>query len=329
MLVTLLRRAGFDADACIEMCGGIAKLERDELSRAFGRIEPRNRFPNLGSHPALLSLPVSVLTIDECGRSEPQSTARQPVFSLGAVAFDEEDIDNYRAEANILKNRFFGTTAITLHEPGVRNHDGIYWFDGDTQRQRAFDEELGALIRRSKFVGFGAAVRKDAFHRDFAEQGTDPYLPTDVYSLAITLLMERYVDFLAMSGRKRPGRVIFESQGPKEDALHQLEYARLLVEGTQWVPESAFRNWVEPGVRFCPKQGSDPGELADLLARDVYEWAKSGCQDSPKWWAEFSPKTYLRGDGAMGKFGVKVFPDSDIRERVEEHRHWVSSRTGN
>ena len=26
----------------------------------------------------------------------------------------------------------------------------------------------------------------------------------------------------------------------------------------------------------------------------------------------------------MGKFGVKVFPDSDIREHVEAHRDWCS-----
>lgn len=138
------------------------------------------------------------------------------------------------------------------------------------------------------------------------------------------LVMERYIDYLSMSSRRRRGRVIFESQGPREDALHQLEYARLLVDGTQWVREGAFRNWLEPGVNFRPKRGSDPGELADFLARDLYEWARSNCQGSPKWWQNFSRKIYLRGDGALGKFGVKVFPDSDIRENVEDHRRQVA-----
>ena len=61
-------------------------------------------------------------------------------------------------------------------------------------------------------------------------------------------------------------------------------------------------------MHFQPKRGSDPTELADLLARDLYEWVRSGCQEPPKWWDRFRNKIYCRGDGALGKFGVKVFP---------------------
>jgi hypothetical protein len=99
-----------------------------------------------------------------------------------------------------------------------------------------------------------------------------------------------------------------------------LEYARLLIEGSQWVPDSAFRGWLEAGLRFQPKCGSDPMEIADMFARDLYEWIRDGCQTKPKRWDLFSRKTYCRDDGAMGKFGVKIFPDSDIRAKVEEHR---------
>jgi hypothetical protein len=61
-------------------------------------------------------------------------------------------------------------------------------------------------------------------------------------------------------------------------------------------------------------------ELADMLARDLYEWVDSDCTAVPKWWRLFNRKVYCREDGRMGKFGIKVFPDSDIRERIEEHR---------
>lgn len=105
-----------------------------------------------------------------------------------------------------------------------------------------------------------------------------------------------------------------------EDAFHQLEYARTLLEGSQWVPDSAFRNWLEPGLQFTPKQGSDPTELADMLSREIYEWIRSGCAVAPLRWNLFSRRIYCRGDGQMGKFGVKVFPDSDIRDRIEAHR---------
>ena len=176
------------------------------------------------------------------------------------------------------------------------------------------------MIEETPFVAFGAGIRKEAFAKEFVASGIDPYLSTDVYAVAILMLIERYIDFLATQSVRRLGRVIFESQGTVEDATHQLEYARLLLDGSQWVPDSAFRGWLEAGLRFEPKRGSDQMELADMFARDLYEWIRDGCETTPKWWNLFSKKIYCRDDGTMGKFGVKVFPDSDIREKIEKHR---------
>ena len=38
------------------------------------------------------------------------------------------------------------------------------------------------------------------------------------------------------------------------------------------------------------------------------------------WWSEIAHKVYWRGDGMMGTFGIKVFPDTDIRDQIEAHR---------
>jgi hypothetical protein len=323
LLAILLERAQLSVDECQALCRDLATKERIEWQRADGHIEPRTRFPTLGSHPLLLDLPLNVLSIDECGIPHPGSSSRQPVFTLAGIAFDVEDIDNYRAAADELKLDFFGTTAFTFHEPDLRNHVGPYYFGGNVKRQKQFDDRMAGLITTTRFVAFGAAVRKDAFRDLFIETGADPYLPVEVYCLAITLLMERYIDFLAMSGNRRRGRVIFESQGPAEDALHQRDYANLLVNGTQWVGERSFQQWLEPGVTFRFKRGSDPTELSDLFARDLYEWANSECAAIPKWWSLFSRKIFARDDGQKGKFGVKLFPDEGVRERVEAHRQEV------
>ena len=116
------------------------------------------------------------------------------------------------------------------------------------------------------------------------------------------------------------GRVTFESIGPREDALHQLEFARILIEGSQWIPDKAFRNYLETGLRFSPKQGSSPLELSDMFCRDLYEWVRGDCVTTPERWQLFNRKIYCRGDGMRGKFGVKVFPDADLRDLIEEHR---------
>ena len=58
-----------------------------------------------------------------------------------------------------------------------------------------------------------------------------------------------------------------------------------------------------------------------MATRDVYEWVRDGCGDAiPRRWSVWQPKIYARDDGQMGKFGIKIFPDSDIRDRIEHHR---------
>lgn len=204
-----------------------------------------------------------------------------------------------------------------------------YSFNKDIKKQREFDNAIGQLIIETDFTSFGVGICKWAFQKEFVETRVDPYLPTDVYPLAITLLLERYVDFLAHHESPQLGRVTLESQGPKEDALHQMEYARALVDGSQWVPGAAFRGWLETGLRFAWKGRSHPVELADFFARDLFEWIRSDCTRTGKWWSQFCSKIYVRGDGKMGKFGVKVFPDTSIRDQILRHRLDCGAREEN
>lgn len=210
----------------------------------------------------------------------------------------------------------------------MRRGHGPWSFGGDVAKSQAFHGELDALLAETPFVVFGVGVRKDKFLTDYLRDAVDPYLPVDVYALAIQMLLERYVDFLATTqGARTLAPVTMESQGPKEDAVHQRAFANVLVEGTQWIKASAFRDWLRTGVEFVPKMGSHPMEIADMVARDLYEWVQAGCQGEPGRWGFLSTRIYLRGDGAMGKFGVKVFPDSDIRDPVEEHRARCGAQT--
>ena len=68
-------------------------------------------------------------------------------------------------------------------------------------------------------------------------------------------------------------------------------------------------------------------ELADMFSRDLFEWVRGGCGAfTPRRWDIWQTKIYARDDGMMGKFGVKVFPDSDIRDQIENHRRDVLER---
>ena len=304
----------------------VAEAEQVELQRAYGRIEPRKRFKKHSSYPLLEKRPRNVLYIDEGGRSFIDPSGKYTFFALGGVAMPEEKEDDYIVAADEIKLAFFGRTDITFHEPDMRRQEGPFRL-ADEKTRRKFDQALDELVANTECTVFGVGIRKRAFKKEFIDTGIDPYLPTDVYSVAIVILLERYIDFLAHSRPERFGRVVFEGQGAKEDAEHQLEYARTILEGSQWVPDKAFRNWLQPGLMFIPKRGSHPLELADMFCRDLYEWIRRGARGAPKRWNLFSPKIYCRGDGRMGKFGVKVFPDSDIRERIEAHRLGVCGGT--
>lgn len=322
-LEALVRRCDLDTNGrIVELVALIHERETSELMRANGHVEPRRRFPATSGNPLREKRPINLLAIDESGRSYIQPNDDTPSwFAIGAVSMSEAEAATYRRKADELKIHFFGTSEITFHEPDMRNHDSYFNFGGDTAKQEHFDRQLNDLLEQVEFTVFGVCIRKDGFRQEFIESAVDPYLPMDAYSVAIQMLLERYIDYLAMGRTDNPrGRVTFEGQGAREDAEHQHDYVDVLLNGTQWISNRSFQSFLETGVRFVPKQGSDPVEIADMMSRDLFEWVRSGCTTTPLRWNFFSKRTYRRGDRRMGKFGIKVFPDSDIRALIESHR---------
>lgn len=323
-LEILLDRAEHPKDAVSDLITELARQQQRELQKANGRIEPRTRFKSRGGHPLLKRLPVAALYIDESGTSTIPKDRGAEYFALGAISMEKEEAQRYIARADTIKLEFFGRTDFQFHDPYMRQRTQArhvdYSFSRDASKQKQFDDAIRELITSCNFMTFGVGIRKTAFRDEFIKHKIDPYLPLDVYCVAITFLLERYVDALAHADSEQMGQVRAESQGPREDAYHQMEYARLLLEGSQWVSASAFQSHLHAGMRFSPKSGSDPSELADMFARDLFEWTRGECTGKSKWWDLFSSKVYVRGDGQMGKFGIKIFPDTDIRERIESHR---------
>lgn len=332
----LLTRASIDSDLLQQLLADLKVREHNELTRSYGRLDSRRRFKYHSGNPLRLNRPVSHLFIDENGKSrpEPRNLGRR-YFSLGAIAMNDEDVDEYVQKADELKLKFFGSLKagdtdepLTFHEPFIRDGDRPYDFEGNKKKQAEFCDALNQLIEDTPFVVFGAGIRKWGFEDDFIRTGIDPYLPIDAYDTAITFVLERYVDYLATRPDQRTGRATLESIGPVEDAQHQLGATRLLLEGSQWVQPRSFRNWLEIGLRFLPKSGSHPLELADMFSRDLWEWIRDDCTGVPLRWELFSKKIYCREDGLRGKFGVKVFPDSDLRDRVLRHRENCGATVG-
>ena len=316
LLEAMLRRAGAHEDACNQLLDDMQRSARRARRQANDRIARRTRYRLGSGHPLTAGRPESVLHLDESGSSGSQPNEPESWFAIGAVAIDPADISAYESRADDIKQEFFGTTDITFHEPLMRQRKERFYFGNVREREERFDEAMRSLIHETPATYFGAGIRK----AKLTAETLDPYLPTSAYPLAITLLLERYIDFLAHSPNHPFGRLMFESIGPREDAERQAVVVDLLLHGTQWVSDGAFRGQLHPGAHYAPKRGSDVMELADIVAREVYEWTRSGCTVEPKFWDVVSPRFYARGDFSMGKFGLKIFPDRDIRDVVQAHR---------
>jgi hypothetical protein len=294
--------------------------ELTERQKSQGRIEGRGRLKARSGAPLTENRPVRHVFLDESGSSAFSTKETTPVFVLGAVSMTEKSVSDYVKECDALKQYFFGTSEITFHEPHMRRRNGPFGFGGDKDKAEAFDRSWAELLDKTQFTAFAVGIRKNRFDDLFRQAGVEPFDRSDLYVIAIMLMTERVVHHLAYEADRPMGRLTFESITPNKDAFHQLEFSRIMLEGTRYMSDADFQYWLQPGCTFMPKAQSHPLEISDLVSRETFEFVVGGCTRSPKFWEILCPKLYCHGDGMRGKFGLKVFPHVDILEDVMAHR---------
>lgn len=296
----------------------LSDLERIEVWRSegseIGLVRHKVSGPD-ASAPG--SVPVVQLFLDESGDAATGKGATD-WLGLSGIAMTSADQAAYVDAADALKRRFFGEANLTFHEPQMRHRQGRFSFEQDHAKQRAFSEALSQLADEAEFVAFGVGIRKAELVRlAEAEPEVRPF-QIDIYGVAIHLMAERFVEYLApRSKRPAQGTFVFEAQTRHEDARHQRSLIETLLGGSPGIAQPAFVRHIEPGAKFVPKQGSHPTELADMLARDIFEWLKSDCTAEPARWPIWQRKFFARDDLARGKFGLTVFPEADIRQQIK------------
>lgn len=309
------------AERVRELEADLSDLERVEAWRSEGNESSLVRHKVSGPNASAPdSVPMTQLFLDESGDAATGKGATD-WLALSGIAMNQADQSAYVETADALKRRFFGETNLTFHEPQMRYRQGKFSFEQDHVKQRAFFEALGQLVDEAEFVAFGVGIRKAELVRlAEAEPEIRPF-QIDVYGVAIHLMTEHFVEYLApRSKRPARGAFVFEAQTRPEDARHQRSLIETLLGGSPGIAQPAFVRHIEPGARFVPKQGSHPTELADMLARDIFEWLKSDCTTEPARWPIWRRKFFVRDDLAGGKFGLTVFPDADIRQQIEDDR---------
>lgn len=317
-----MRRADLD-DSVLDSASKAMVVSMNELeTKVFGRIEPR-KGSKPSPHPKTENRRRVTIYLDESGTSGDPVTV--PVFTLAGVAVDPETAGDYIRRADDVKERHFGKSNFTFHEPNMRrserdNKQGVdYSFNNNPALRMAFISDFRKLISETPFDLFGVAIRRKQYTEMFGDR-PNPYLPAGEYETAIMMLMERYARYIGDMEKRSLAKICFESIGAREDAQRQFLFADLLVHGTEFVSQKHFRSWLDCGCEFETKSGSSIAEIADLAARDLFERTRSDFLMNPPFWDILLPRFWSAGDLLRGQSGFKVFPDYDIRELVMAER---------
>ncbi len=200
-----------------------------------------------------------LLFIDESGSWQPATDSVQDDwFALGAVAMTRDATSRYEANADAIKMAFFDSPFVTLHEPEMRRREAQFNFGGNEAKRIGFEAAVNHLVSEAEFAAFAVGIRKRALADGATDLPEISHLPLLPYPLALHLLLERFVDYLAyLPGRPRAS-IIMESQQSHLDALHQLTVAETIAYGTRYVSSRGFQNFLNPGVSFVENEAPIP-----------------------------------------------------------------------
>lgn len=272
-------------------------------------IEPRQR-PRT-SKKADSERPTCYLFLDECGGHESKKVdSKFPVFCLSGLVVTEEDYTKQIAPRwNGFKARYLHSIDARIHEPSIRGKRLKYFLSRyGSSDPASFESTLHDILSETNYTLISTVIRKDEHKSTFGEMPIDMFLPLSQYHIALDFILERFVHYLHNQAGDARGIVIAERIGDKETAQLKHEYARLRLEGTQYISPSWFRYQLSDSLFFADKNDLIPGlEMTDIIARPTAEKVKDP-SSVPVRWEPIKTKFYDGTQGRPESYGLKVFP---------------------
>jgi hypothetical protein len=205
--------------------------------------------------------------VDESGDHTLQLADNDNHRYLGLLGLWFETGDPYRCfarELDALKEEIFGPhpddDPICLHRKDIVERRGIFGRLRDRELNACFERGLIDLIGRARFH-LACVVLDKLEHGDrLRRERSHPYHD------CLAALIERYACWLDFQELR--GDVMAESRGSKEDQQLQLEFRRILENGTRFLPPALFRSTLTSvKIKLKKKEHAVAGlQLADLLA---------------------------------------------------------------
>lgn len=207
------------------------------------------------------------LYIDEVGHHRDFKDAAdigQRYLSLTGIIFDLKYVnDLVFPSVEKIKSQFFHThpdSPIILHRKEIINKKPPFQALQDKKVENAFNKKMLKLFTDLYYIVITVVLDKKEFKDQYTVWHHHPYH----YCLAV--MVERFVLFLEVN--KLTGDVMCESRGGKEDKQLKESFNRLWKNGTDYVSDYKFQEYLTSSqLKVKPKQSNIAGlQLADLLA---------------------------------------------------------------
>ncbi len=235
------------------------------------------------------------LFLDE---SKPNSNF--PNFTLGGIAIKKEIYETQlKPLVNTLKKECFGSDQVILHEIDIRNKTGS--FCGITKdQQEKFFMALGELFSENDFLSvLAVSVNIDDLDELYKED-----IRSDIYYIALQLLMENFVQFL--SANDGIGTVYLETTDAVSNQRLQNLFHLLKATGTLFIKKEALQKRLST-INFAMKADNIIGlQLADFIPNSLARRALFKKQKPFSILGEIDARLYDGNVGMKDRFGFKI-----------------------
>ncbi len=243
---------------------------------------------------------MKILFLDESGDHNLTKIDDQyPVFVLGGVIVDRDNLENLNEQIDQFKKELFGTTDIILHTADItRNKNGFERLKEKTFREN-FYEKLNHLIATLDFKVVACVIKKKEHIAKYDYAAIDPYM------LGLNVLVERF--YMEIKSDEKKGLVIAEKRDWSLDHELELSWLQLKIKGTRFLKGSEIEDRISGGLILKDKKENLNGlQLADLVVSPIGRHIIG--KKTNKDFEIIEQKFRTDKDGKIGGHGLVVLP---------------------
>ena len=195
-----------------------------------------------------------------------------PIFLLCGCLISEVSLKELQNEIRKFKVKYFNSENVILH----------------------------SILKKSNFISFGSAVKKDEHIKKYGKTAKDPY------ALCLSFVLERMI-FCLDDIKDSTVEIIIEKRGKREDAQLLVQYNTILDLGTYFIKPYRLKKKITSFDSKWKKENIIGLQITDLIA---YPIARSVLQPNIKYptYEIIKDKMYCSKNGKIEGFGIKIFP---------------------